>query len=298
MPQATWIGVLSRIGTSGKTARVFARSRSSGSPVLSPLGRGVGVHTPNPLQSAMKTSRSAALKAVVLTTFATLFGSAFGQDPLVPAITHFTATPSFVQVGASPTLSWGIKYPALVKDIVTITPPGTVTPKKKCTVDVRVIGASVKVVWLNSWGVVTKWEWAPTEAQVSIANGTYSRIFYNTQDKVNPNTIVYNKTVNAGQAINFAGRYYYDGWSSLYKSTSSGGNVVALVNGDNPPTTTPLYQQPTIEDFIKPYLDGQGRIKIGPKDVIYLMELTHTNKNDGGFDLQDLALLATFKEVN
>ena len=63
----------------------------------------------------------------------------------------------------------------------------------------------------------------------------------------------------------------------------------------NPPTSSPLYQQPTIEDFIRQYLDGEGRIKIGPRDVIYLMELTHTNKQEGGFDLQDLALLVTFK---
>jgi hypothetical protein len=59
-----------------------------------------------------------------------------------------------------------------------------------------------------------------------------------------------------------------------------------------------LYQQPTVEDFIKPYLDSNGKIKIGPMDVIYLMELTHTNKYDAGFDLQDLCLLVTFRKVN
>ena len=164
--------------------------------------------------------------------------------------------------------------------------------------DVRVIGASVKVVWKNSWGVVTRWEWAETEAQVSINNGNYTSFFSDTQNNVKANKVVYTKTVNANQPINFAGRYNWDGaWSTLFKSTSAGDNVVALVNGDTPPTTTPLYQQPTIEDFIKPYLDGAGRIKIGSMDVIYLMELTHTDKRDSGFDLQDLALLVTFKVV-
>lgn len=246
----------------------------------------------------MKTSRSAALKAAVLILTAAFCGSASAQDPQVPVVTHFSATPSFVQVGATPKLAWGITYPALVKDIVTITPPGTVTPKQELDMEVRVIGASVKVVWVNSWGVVTKWEWAPTQAQISVNNEAYSSIFYNTQDKVNPNTIVKKRTVYPNQPINFGGRYNYDGWSYFYKSTNPSGNVVALVNGDTPPTTTPMYQQPTIEDFIKPYLDNRGCIKIGPKDVIYLMELTHTNKNDGGFDLQDLALLVTFKTKN
>ena len=244
----------------------------------------------------MIASRLRALVALSLTLGPLLTGRAAAQDPAIP-VGWLSATPGQVQVGAKPNVSWGITYPAVIKDIVTITPPGTVTPKKKVDMDVRVVGASVKVVWLNTWGVVTKWEWAPTEAQVSVANSAFSRIFYNTQDKVNSNTIVYSKRVNAGQAVNFAGRYLFDAaWSTLYKS-NAGTNVVALVNGDLPPTTTPLYQQPTIEDFIKPYLDGQGRIKIGPKDVIYLMELTHTNKNDGGYDLQDLALLVTFKTV-
>ncbi|MEZ5434456.1 MAG: hypothetical protein R3F31_25480 [Verrucomicrobiales bacterium] len=64
---------------------------------------------------------------------------------------------------------------------------------------------------------------------------------------------------------------------------------------DTPPTTTPLYQQPTLESFLRPYLDDNGNIKIGPMDVIYLMELTHTDRNNGGFDLQDLVILVTFQ---
>jgi len=245
----------------------------------------------------MKTSRSAAaIRMVVLITCMICAGMLRAQDPSVP-VGALTATPDYVKVGDRPNLSWTITYPAVVKDIITITPPGTCTPKVRVAMDVRVIGASVKVVWTNAWGQITRWEWAPTEAQVSINNGSYSRIFYNTQDKVNPSTVVYSTTVQAGRDINFAGRYYFDGWSSLFRSTNTNGNVIALVNGDTPPTTTPLYQQPTINDFIRQYLDGQGRVKIGPKDVIYLMELTHTNKNDSGFDLQDLALLVTFREL-
>lgn len=245
----------------------------------------------------MKTSRAAAaIRAVALTICGICAGNVRAQDPPVP-VGSLSATPTYVQIGERPLLSWDITYPAVVKDIIRITPPGTCTPKVKVAMDVRVIGASVKVVWTNLWGQITRWEWAPTEAQISINNGNYSRIFYSTQDKVNPSTVVYTGTIQPGNDINFAGRYYFDGWSTQFRSTNPNGNVVALVTGDMPPTTTPLYQQPTIDDFIRQYLDGQGRVKIGPKDVIYLMELTHTNKNDGGFDLQDLALLVTFREV-
>ncbi|MBX3740280.1 MAG: hypothetical protein KF712_04770 [Akkermansiaceae bacterium] len=244
----------------------------------------------------MKTSPFAVVAIFVLALSAMISSRALAQDPPVP-VGRLDTSATLVRAGTKPTLNWDITYPAVVKDIIKITPPGTCTPKVKVNMDVRVVGASVKVVWLNAWGIVTKWEWAPTQASVSINNSSYSEIFYNTQDKVKPGTVVYNQKVNANQPINFAGRYNFNGWSNQFTSTS-GQNVIALVNGDTPPTTTPLYQQPTIEDFIKPYLDGQGRIKIGPKDVIYLMELTHTNKNDGGFDLQDLALLVTFQETN
>jgi hypothetical protein len=55
-----------------------------------------------------------------------------------------------------------------------------------------------------------------------------------------------------------------------------------------------MHYAPTIESFIRPYLSEDGKIKIGPRDVLYLMELTHTNPNHSGFDLQDMALLVTF----
>ena len=241
--------------------------------------------------------KSASLTVVIASLCVLLSSRATAQDPPVP-VGSLSASPSLVKVGQKPNLVWSITYPQVIKDIITVTPPGTLTPKTKLGMDVRIIGASVKVVWKNSWGQITKWEWAPTEAQISINNSSYSRIFYNTQDKVNPNTIVYTTTCEAGKKINFGGRYYLDGWSTFFNSTSGGKNVVALINGDTPPTTTPLYQQPTIEDFIKPYLDSSGNVKIGPKDVIYLMELTHTDDNDQGFDLQDLAILVTFRNLD
>lgn len=223
-------------------------------------------------------------------------GTAQTQSPLIPT-GSISAFPTIVQTGTHPTLTWDITLPESVKDVVTITPPATITPKKNVTMNVRVLGASVKRVWLDSRGRVTQWEWVKTQASMSINNANYSEIFFNTHDKVNPNTIVKSQTVNANSTIRFAGRYYMDNaWSSRFTSTTNNYNVIALADGDIPPTTTPMYQQPTLESFLIPYLDNQGRVKLGPRDVIYLMELTHTNRNDDGFDLQDLVLLVTFQE--
>ena len=220
------------------------------------------------------------------------------QTPLTPLIPsgNLSAFPTIVQAGTHPTLTWDITLPEAVDDVVTIEPPGTLVPTRCLIMDVRILGASVKRVWINSQGKVTKWEWVPTEGQMNYNGEGYNRIFYNTQDNVNPNTIVSTIAVEQGSTIDFGGRYLQsDGsWSTWYSSTNSQYNVVALKNGDTPPTTTPLYQQPTIESFILPYLDDDGNISLGARDVIYLMELTHTDRNNGGFDLQDLCILVTF----
>lgn len=217
------------------------------------------------------------------------------QTPLIPS-GNLSAFPTIVQAGTHPTLTWDVTLPESVSDVVTITPPGTLTPNRCLIMDVRILGASVKRVWLNSQGKVTKWEWVPTEAQMNYNNTGYTRLFYNTHDKVNPNTIIRTLAVDEGASINFGGRYVLSSgaWSTWYSTTNSQYNVVALKDGDTPPTTTPLYQQPSIESFILPYLDDEGKINLGARDVIILMELTHTDRNDGGFDLQDLAILVTF----
>ncbi|MFT4175348.1 MAG: hypothetical protein QM627_01715 [Luteolibacter sp.] len=243
----------------------------------------------------MKTSQLVAFVAAALCLASPSRLVAADQDPVVP-VGALTAFPTLVQTGTRPVLTWGITYPATAKDVVTITGPGTLTPKTDLIMEVRVIGASVRATTTNILGLIVSQTWVPTECQFRYGNGSFSRLWYGRQTDVKSSQVVLTKTVEAGKALNFGGRYYWNNsWSSLYTSLNSSRNVVALVNGDTPPTTTPLYQQPSIESFLLPYLDGQGKVKIGPKDVIYLMELTHTNPNDGGFDLQDLVILVTFK---
>lgn len=238
------------------------------------------------------------LLTVLLSLLLSGIGHAQQTNAPVMPVGSLSAFPTIVQAGTHPQLTWNVTLPAAVLDVVTITPPGTVTATKSQYVDVRILGASVKAVSTNQYGQITSWSWVPTECVFSFNGGSYNRIFYDTHDKVNQNTIVTTKQVNVGQTINFGGRYYYNNnWSTQRTSTNSSNTVRALKHGDTPPTTTPLYQQPTIESFILPYLDTNGNLKLGPRDVIYLMELTHTNTADGGFDLQDLVILCTFRDV-
>jgi len=195
-----------------------------------------------------------------------------------------------------------------VKAYVNIVPPsgggggGTISPTQNLYADVRIIGQGVTVQSGSSFTYV------PTEATMSINDSSnFTRIFYGTNPQINPGSVINlssifgtsysNNLIQKGKVLRFGGRYYYNNaWGTHYKS-SSGDNVRFLVNGDTPPSNVPQYNAPSLESFLRPYLDSTGKVKIGPMDVIIFMELTHsaTQKSDPGYDLQDLVLLVTFR---
>ncbi|WP_367873911.1 hypothetical protein [Luteolibacter sp. Populi] len=259
----------------------------------------------------MKTSRMAALAAVLLATGVSAPRALFAQstNPSIPVGT-LSAFPKIVQPGTHPTLTWNISYPSIVQDYVKVNDPSDpgggggdtyIEPKVKLKAKVRVIGAGVTVAQSGS----NNFSFVPTEAQLSFNGGTYSRIFYNTNPNVNPATVVWSRAtsstyVNVGQKLRFGGRYFYNNsWGPYFNSQSGTKNVRILVNGEMPPTTYPLHNAPTLESFLKPYLDAAGRVKIGPMDCIVFMELTHHDSqiSDQGYDLQDMVLLVTFETL-
>lgn len=230
-----------------------------------------------------------AITAIVLGSV----GSLFGQElsPSIP-VGSLTATPTVVQTGTHPTLTWSVTVPEAVDDIVDIEGPGTLVPTRDVIMDVRVLGAGVTVETNSK----PYWAFVPTECLINVNGEGYSRIFFGDNNSVNPDEVVYTKTVEEGEEINFGSRYYLNRWGPWFSTKNSTVNVVALKDGDTPPTTTPMQYAPTIESFIRPYLSEDGTIRIGPRDVLYLMELTHTDPNHSGFDLQDMAVLVTFYE--
>lgn len=204
-----------------------------------------------------------------------------------------TANPTVVQTGTKPSLTWSITYPSVVKDYVDIVDPATVVPKEELDVEVRVLGNGVTVSSSNS----NTFSFVDAEATLSFDGGSYTRIFYGDNHDVNPSRVVWTKTrAQAGDSIRFGGRYYYNGWGPNYTSSGGTRNVRVLVNGDTPPSNVPDYDAPSLEDFIRPYLGHDGKVNIGPMDVIVFMELTHTDsqQSNSGYDLQDMVLLVTF----
>jgi hypothetical protein len=252
----------------------------------------------------MKTSQRAAKSAAVI-AICTLVpeisqavpgnGNANGLAtfPAMPS-GWLTAYPTIVQTGTKPTLTWGINYPSIVEDYVTITPPSTVTADEELDCEIRILGAGVTVTSSNS----DSFSFVPTEALVSYDGGTYTRIFYGTNLQVNPSQVVYTKTIPKYKKLRFGGRYRYNNqWGPYFNSQSGTQNVRSLVNGNTPPSNVPEYNAPSLESFIKPYLTPTGKVNIGPMDVIVFMELTHTDSqmSNPGYDLQDMVILVTFK---
>ncbi|MGJ8632899.1 MAG: hypothetical protein ACSHX7_03190 [Luteolibacter sp.] len=241
------------------------------------------------------TSHWAAVKAVVITVCALSATSQLSPAdtetiPSVP-VGWITASPTVVQTGTKPDLVWSITYPSVVEDFVQIIPPATINPTEEVDVEIRVLGNGVTLNSGNSYTYVN------AQALLSFDGGSYGSIFYGSNHDVNPSRVVWSReSLQPNQELNFGGRYYYNGWGPRYRSTDGKQNVRTLVNGDTPPDKVPSIGAPSLEDFIRPYLDDEGKVSIGPMDVIVFMELTHDDdkQDDAGYDMQDLVLLVTF----
>jgi hypothetical protein len=217
------------------------------------------------------------------------------SDPIIPVGT-LVAAPNVVLEGESAQLNWNIMYPLTISDVVTITPPGQLTLLDQYYVDVQIVGSTVTTC---DYGKTPTTNAYPTDARISVSGGSYFQLFYGTSADVDSSKILYSKKLNKGTTLNFGGRYVLNGaWSNFYTTKSSNMQVVALRNGDTPPTYLPLYQQATLANYLKPYLDSSGKVKLGPMSVLIVMELGQTDRSQSCFDLQDQVLLVTLRAPN
>lgn len=209
--------------------------------------------------------------------------------PAVP-VGELSANPTVVQTGTKPVLKWNILYPSKVSDVVVVVQPqGTLILQSSMFVTVEMVGTGV-----------TKTGTAPstpiaTEARVSLNGGSYQQLFYGTQADVKPAAPLYTKQLLPNNKIDFGGNYVENGVSGpFYTSNSTNHQIVTLVNGDPLPTDLSADQSSRLGSYLKPFVNGAGKVKIGPLSVLVLMELGQTNHSNSGFDLQDQILLVTF----
>lgn len=209
--------------------------------------------------------------------------------PSVP-VGVISANPMVVQTGTKPTLSWDILYPSNVGNVVCIQPPGTLITCTSTYVTVQIVGTSVTTNG-SCHSSITNY----TEARVSLNGGNYQQLFYGTQEHVDPSKKLFVKKLKAGDTIDFGGRYVENNsWSPFYTTKSGNFQVVALVNGQTPPSSSLVGPSATVNSYLRPYLDASGKVKIGPMSVLILMELVQNDRSHPCYDLQDQVLLVTF----
>jgi hypothetical protein len=242
----------------------------------------------------MKTSQYVALATVILAVGTVMPSRTDAQTtPTIP-VGDLSAFPTVVQTGTKPTLTWNISYPSVVENFVTITPPGTVTPKENLVCDVRILGLGVTSQGsnnaINYFRTRGQWRFNGASSWSTIYDGMQTDTIVQQQGLVRTNV-----AVNRNSPMNFAGQFFHNStWQTLFTSLN-GQNVRALVSGQLCPGNVPDYNAPSLESFLKPYLDASKRVRIGPMDVIIIMELTHTDQSNIGYDLPDLVMLVTFR---
>ncbi|QQL45191.1 hypothetical protein [Sulfuriroseicoccus oceanibius] len=204
-----------------------------------------------------------------------------------------SASQQVVQVGDVPTVTWDVKYPAALLDLVSLD-ENTATSKKTIEMEVRVIGAA--------WGKTRSFHYV--EGQIQAGAG-WLQIFWGDHHMIDSSKVVYQATLPVDTVIDFRGCGAKDksgpfasSWSPWYSTTDVTPHVVLLKDGDTAPHYDPAYEiQDGVQDYLSPYIDGNtGLITLGPRDVIYLFEFAEGSFGTKYFDLQDLVVVVTFSE--
>ena len=217
-------------------------------------------------------------------------GSATGhKDPYTP-VGSISVTPTVVQPGVRPRMVWGIKYPESVADISELDPNGTVTPKQKVDLKVRVMGVALQAgsTQLPAALWVRVGETAPWEL-----------IFYGREGDVQPDEIVFEKRdVLPDTKIDFSARSQTatGTWYETQSTSGSSLSVIGMVNGDRVPDFVPAYEQGRIESFMTQFLTDDNHVALGPRDIIHTFELGNSRPGAWWFDMQDIVCMTTLSQ--
>ena len=91
-----------------------------------------------------------------------------------------------------------------------------------------------------------------------------------------------------------------DWWIDLEVDTQTNSpNILVLRDGDQVPDIPGFQDQPSIEDFVEPYLDmstDPPTLDLGPHQAIYLFEVGTEDLSKPYADFQDLVVLASFAD--
>jgi len=228
------------------------------------------------------------MKNIILTIIGCLLlpYQAYSQstDPAIPVGT-LNVNMGMVRQGVAPTLGWSIEYPNEIDDIIDIDPNDEIETKTRLRVQVSVIGVGITDQYGREY---------PARSYIHYSSQGWKHVFTGTGSQVDPTHFYDDRIVEAGETLRFAAKLYMGGYNYFYNESN---NVKVLKNGDLPPNNAAGYShQTSAAEFLRPYVKN-GKLALGPLDVIYAAELTHSNSNHYGFDLQDTIILVRFTKV-
>ena len=229
---------------------------------------------------------------------------AMGQAaaPQIPLGT-LSVNRNLLLLGTSPTLSWHANYPQPVVQVITVNPDHSIVTNQKVQMTVRVLGVDFKSGTLN----------LPARLEMRLNGGSWSQRYLGAARDVKPKTPVYTGVVNANTRVDFRFMGASDksksnprtttlaDWQWNYPAvttTTTSLNKSALRDGQATPAQAPAFSQGSIAGFLSTVITPGGQAaQIGPRDVLYLTELSTASPNTSSFDMQDMVLLVNFTEV-
>lgn len=212
-------------------------------------------------------------------------------DPYIPVGT-LDVNPTFVQTGVKPNLDWEIDYPSVFEDLALITPPGGLLTTTEVTVVIQTPGVS---------GGCERTD-LPVAFWMRVGSTNSWQMLVNDEGRdINPSRVLYRKKVPANTKIDFAARAKHSSgaWHGIYWTLYEDTNLRFFTNGDPTPSDIADFLTGDVESFLTPYLnEDQTEFVLGPKEMLYLVELETENTASECYDLQDLAFTVQFITKN
>jgi hypothetical protein len=197
---------------------------------------------------------------------------------------------ALVRTGIKPMINWEIQYPRTAADIVKIGAQGEIIAKERTLMEVRVVGAAFQLGSNHT----------DLELKSRIGGSSWEQLFLGNDSEVLPNNVLQRQIVDAGTRIDFSARAA-DGRGGWFATRDTRGRdsscLQALMDGDFVPNFVPAYDQDTAQSFLRQFISSGNEVTVGPRDVIYLVELYATDRNSPYFDMQDIVVVVSFKDL-
>lgn len=182
--------------------------------------------------------------------------------------------------------------PSPLATLVEVGADKQITARKDLEVRIRTIGSAFKAgytelptaLWIKSRMPCHAWE----------------LIHYDRAGDIDPREIICELDLPSGTTVDLAwrGRHVENRWLPHQWTLEECTKVLCLKNGDSFPSELRDINDGAIDNFLAQHLGKAGRVVLGPRELLYLLEFGPGGPADEGPDFRDLALVVSFHEAD